>query len=111
MKKVSLLLVAAMFLSTVAIYANAPKKSEPTKSLSAQIGNLLEDNQFTADDKNLTASILFTVNKNNEIVVISVDTNNAGLESFVKGRLNYQKVEVTQNREGKMYTVPVRIAI
>ena len=100
-----------MFLSTVAIFANAPKKSEPTKNLSSQIGSLLQDNQFTIDDANLTANVLFTVNKNNEIVVISVDTENAVLESFVKGRLNYQKVEVAQNREGKMYTVPVRIAI
>ncbi|MEJ6793090.1 MAG: hypothetical protein QNK89_10270 [Lacinutrix sp.] len=34
------------------------------------------------------------LNKNKEIVVISVDTENEGLESYIKTRLNYSKLNL-----------------
>lgn len=111
MRKVSLILMAALLLSTGSIFANTPKKDNPTKNLSSQIGSFLKDNEFTINENNLKANILFTLNKNSEIVVVSVDTADTTLEAFVKARLNYQKVEVAQLQEGRMYTVPVRITI
>lgn len=111
MRKVSLILMAALLLTTGGILANTPKKDNPTKNLSSQIGSLLKDNQFTMNENNLTAKVLFTLNKDSEIVVVSVETQDAVLEAFVKARLNYQKVEVAHLQEGRMYTVPVRITI
>ena len=111
MRKVSLILMAALLLSSGSIFANTPKKDNPTKNLSSQIASFLEDNEFTIKENNLTANVLFTLNKNSEIVVVSVETKDGNLEAFVKARLNYQKVEVAQLKEGRMYTVPVRITI
>ena len=42
-------------------------------------------------------------------MVLSVETENSNVESFVKGRLNYKKVDLAQYVEGRLYTVPVRI--
>ena len=44
-----------------------------------------------------------------QLFVLSVETDNANLEQFVKSRLNYEKVELEEYREGKTYTIPVRI--
>jgi len=52
-----------------------------------------------------------TINKDGEIVVLSVDTADETLEGFVKGRLNYKKVELNNFKAGRTYTVPVRIAV
>jgi hypothetical protein len=109
MRKLSLVFVAAMLLTTGNILANDSVKTDPIKNLTAQIGELLANNYLTDNQVNLTAQVRFTLNNSGEIVVISVDTENKRLEFFVKSKLNYQKVEVTGSKEGKMYTVPIRI--
>ena len=57
----------------------------------------------------LTANVLFTLNEDREIVVLSVTTNSEVIAQFVKSKLNYQKVSLENYREGRMYTVPVRL--
>jgi len=110
MRKISLVLVAAMLLFTGSILANDVKDNDPTKSLSAQISEILDNNDFTDDVVDQSAQVRFTLNNQGEIVVMSVDTDNSKLESFVKARLNYKKVEVDNLEEGKLFTVSVRIA-
>lgn len=110
MRKVSLVLVAAMLLFTGSILANDVKDTDPAKSLSAQISEILYNNEFTDDVIDQSAQVRFTLNNQGEIVVMSVDTENSRLESFVKARLNYKKVEVDNLEEGKLFTISVRIA-
>jgi len=113
MKKVSLMLVAALLLSTGSIFANDSKKGEdPSKSqnLSEQIGNYLSDNNFDENHQGYTAEVLFMLNDDKEIIVLSVDTEKGDLEGFIKSRLNYKTVDFTNYEEGKKYTVSVRVA-
>lgn len=109
MKKMSVVLVAAMLLSAGNVFANEVKTVDPSKSLSAQISQMLSDNAFTQNEVELTAQIRFTLNNAHQIVVLSVATENPVLEEFVKGKLNYKKVDLTAYKEGKIYTIPVRI--
>jgi hypothetical protein len=76
--------------------------------LSTQIWELLNENNLAVDNYDLTAKVIFTVNSEREIVVISVDTMDSDLESFVKSTLNYKKVQLEEVIEGKMYTLPLR---
>jgi len=109
MRKLSLVFVAAMLLATGNILADDSVKEDPTKKLSTQIGELLGNNYETSEDVRLTTQVRFTLNNESEIVVLSVDTENDILASFVKARLNYKKVDVAGVKEGKMFTIPVRI--
>ncbi|NJB72456.1 hypothetical protein GGR42_002947 [Saonia flava] len=111
MRKISLVLVAAMLLTAGNLFANDFTKVEPSKKLSTQIAEMLNDNKIVLeqDYDELTAQIRFTINNEGEIVVMSVDTENNSLEGFVKSKLNYQKVELDNFKEGKIYTIPVRI--
>ncbi len=109
MRKLPVVLAAALLLSAGNLFANDSKTIDPKKDLAIQISHLLDNNSFIVDEHDLTAQVLFTLNSKKEIVVISVDTEDEVLERFVKSRLNYQVVELATVEEGKMYTVPVRI--
>lgn len=109
MRKFSLILVAAALLVSGSIFANDSDTKDPQKSLATQIGELLKENQLVVENYELTAEVLFTVNSEAEIVVISVDTGDSDLESFVKGKLNYKKVQLEEVVVGRMYRLPVRI--
>ena len=100
-------LATALF-ATGTLLANPTENLKPTTNLSTQIHAMLESNSFDVDN-DLVADVRFTINKEGEIVVLSVDTQDEVLEGFVKGRLNYQKVDISNAKEGRLYTVPVRI--
>ena len=114
MRKVSLMLVAALLLSTGSIFANETRKDEKSskaESLSEQIGNYLNSNNFTENHQGDSAQVLFMLNSDREIVVLSVDTDKEKFESFIKSKLNYKVVELNKDYVvGKKYTVSVRIA-
>ncbi len=111
MRKISLVLVAAMLLSVGGVFANDSRKGmEPSKDLSAQIEKLLHNNDFNDTYVGSTAQVLFVLNSDKEIVVLSIDTDQDGLEGFIKNRLNYKQVNFDDYEKGKKYTVSVRIA-
>lgn len=109
MRKLSYVIVASMLLSTSAVLAITPDLREPAIGLSTQISKMLADNSFSEGECNVSAQVRFTLNDDGEIVVLSVETESEQLERFVKNRLNYQKVKVSNVEEGKLYTIPVRI--
>ena len=98
-----------MLLATSSLMANDNTNVGPVKSLSSQIGELLSGNNFDVDEVGLRAQVRFTLNSEGEIVVLSVDTKEVQLESFVKNKLNYKKVQLEKVEEGKIYTIPVSI--
>ena len=109
MRKLPVVLAAALLFAAGNLFANDSKTTDPNKELTVQIGDLLKDNNFVIEKEDLTAEVLFTLNHKKEIVVISVDTENEVFEKFVRSRLNYQAIEGTALKEGNMYSVPVRI--
>ncbi|WP_419214182.1 hypothetical protein ACNR9Q_08535 [Maribacter sp. X9] len=109
MRKLSLVMVAAVLLATGNVLANDRDGSKPVKSLSSQIFTMLEENNFSENYSDLTAQVRFTLNAEGEIVVLSVDTEFSEMEIFVKNRLNYKKVDLDNVEEGKIYTIPVRV--
>jgi hypothetical protein len=109
MRKLSLVVVAAMLLATGNVLANDVKGENPTKNLSIQISEMLIENNFSEMHNDLTAQVRFTLNSDGEIVVLSVNTKFDKMESFVKSKLNYQKVNLAEVEEGKVYTIPVRV--
>ncbi|NHF57852.1 hypothetical protein FK220_000765 [Flavobacteriaceae bacterium TP-CH-4] len=109
MRKTSLMLVAAMLLSSGNLFAFGPKDTNPAEELKNQVKERLNGYFEKSTHKALEASILFTVNREGEIVVLSVDTEHEGLERFVKARLNYHKVLTDGAIQGRRYTIPLRV--
>lgn len=106
-KQIALTTVLLVFAITS---TNANPTREPgTLKLSEQIQKLLDNSTFDLSEGEMKAQVRFTLNKEGEIVVLSVDTEDSSLEGFVKGRLNYRKVQLDQVEEGKIYAVQVRV--
>ena len=112
MRKLSVVLVAAMLLTAGNIFANDSKRDKnPSKTLSAQISQLLKTNNFNDTYDGAYAQVLFTLNNDKEIVVLSVDTDKNELKSFIIAKLNYKEVILDNFQVGKNYTVSVRIDV
>lgn len=109
MRKFKTVSVAFALLATMSVFATKGKKATKENSLSGQIYEMLKENQFNADHKEMTAEVRFIVSDKGELIVLSVETENEILEGFVKSRLNYQKVQLQNVAPGKVYIIPVRI--
>lgn len=108
MKNFKTITVALALFVTMGVFATEGKKETKDNNLSGQIYEMLKDNQFD-EDKELTAEVKFIVNDKGELIVLSVETKDEVLEGFVKSRLNYKKVQLTNVAPGRVYEIPVRI--
>ncbi|SDM98283.1 hypothetical protein [Kriegella aquimaris] len=109
MRKISLMLIAAMLLVTGSMWANGPETEKPTKQLTARIWSLLKKNAFDAELVDQTADVRFIVNRDHEIVILTIDSNSKELEYAIKYKLNYKKVEFSSYKEGETYIIPIRV--
>lgn len=105
----ALLLVGALTCSSVLMAStNSEDRVTESATITTQIGKLLKNPGFIVDGE-VTANVRLVLNKNNELVVLSVDSENNKVESYIKSRLNYKKLsESYETLEGE-FIVPVRV--
>lgn len=109
MKKVNVLIAAAALLFSGSVLAATPSPVNPKEKLTEEIHELLHKNYILVEEnQELHAWVRITVNSENEIVVLSVNTESEEIETLVKNRLNYHKLENNALEEGKTYRIPVR---
>ena len=110
MKKLqSIITILAISLSTI-YSANATEVNpSKTKQLRTEIVSILGNKISVELNKPSTAEISFLINNQNEIVIISVDSDVDELNTIIKGKLNYKKVHVKGTKKGEIYKIPLRI--
>ena len=109
MKKLKLFIIVFAIFAMNA-YASNTDPIKPTNQLRAEIVDFIGQNCPYEYDKNeCTAEVLFTVNINGEIIVLTVISPNPKAESYLKSKLNYKKVSHTPKREGEVYLLPLRM--
>lgn len=107
MRKVNVILMAFVLLMSTTLLTAAVNPVNPKSNTSEEIGKLLKNPGFLIETET-TAFVTFVVNKESEIVVLSVESDNESMERYIKQRLNYKKLEST-SKQGKEYIVPVRM--
>ena len=100
------LLIAALVFSSV-LSASVVKKENSAVTLQEEVGALLQNPDFIIEG-DVIASVDFMLNKDHEIVVLSVDAPNSKIERFIKKRLNYKSIRNFYSKEQKYLKVPVR---
>ena len=92
--KLSIGLIIVVFGWTTCLFANHdPDAWTPKKDLRHQIFKLIEKPDLSNTDFYQTeANLHFIVNALGEIVVLEVDTENDFVDTYLKQRLNYQKL-------------------
>jgi flagellar capping protein FliD len=110
MKSIKMLvLVVTITFSSVLTASTEPKDAEAS-AITTEVFKRLENPKFLLET-DVLVNVTLTLNKNNELVVLTVDSENEGIVSYIKDRLNYNKVPVDIYNKGRNYIVPVRLAI
>ena len=107
MKRLRLLVLALALTVSGTVLATNPSTLTAKAESSQEIKKLLQDPEFIVEH-DMDAKVLFTLNEDNEIIVLSVETEFDEVESFVKSRLSFQELEADLE-QGKQYIVPVKI--
>tara|TARA_Y100000034_G_scaffold137038_1_gene219200 strand:- start:138944 stop:139288 length:345 start_codon:yes stop_codon:yes gene_type:complete len=100
---------AISFATVFSSYAEETPPIEKTQNLRSEIISMLGSQTPFALDESSKAEIVFTVTSQNEIVVLSVNSESADFNSYVKSRLNYKKVDTKGLKVRGQYTLPVRL--
>jgi len=111
MRNLKTLLLAVAITASGLLHATSDDdKKADTVIITDAIGKLLKDPSFLVD-KDIVANVTLTLNKNNEMVVLSVDSNELYVENFIKSRLNYKELPSTFSSDDKTFKIPVRVTV
>ena len=106
----ALLLAVTLTFSSVLMASTTPEKPSTTESskITVKIERFLKNPSFDVDYE-MKANVTLTLNKNNELVVLSVDSDDDKMENFIKSRLNYRKISGSYDTLNGKFIVPVRV--
>jgi len=90
-------------------FANDNNNIVIDQNLRNKVADLLKNPEIKLEKVDLTAKIQFTLNKNGEIVVLAVDSQNDFVIDYVKSRLNYKKVYNNFRGINRLYTLKLII--
>ena len=108
MKTVKSIFAAVVLLFSTSITLATEPVNDPSLFIEAsqEISKLLESPAFEVRE-DFSASVSLIVNNDGELVVLDVDTDSSQVESYVKSRLNYHKINA-QLTKGLEYEVPLK---
>ncbi|MDJ0646938.1 MAG: hypothetical protein QNJ57_13240 [Flavobacteriaceae bacterium] len=103
-------LITALFL-TVLFFSSFTEvdKKEFKHELHDKITTLIGTPGDQLVERTIRTEVYFTFNNKQEIVVLSVATEDYGVDSFLKRKLNYKKVNLQGVTKGAIYKLPVTI--
>ncbi len=104
------MLVATLLLASTSVFAIDEKpNSNPSNELQTKVKKLLDGYFELSSEEKFKATLIFTVNKDGELVVLSVDSDQKDFCQFVKNQLNYKEVKIDGIVEGRRYTIPITV--
>ncbi|WP_439128260.1 hypothetical protein [Polaribacter sp.] len=111
--KTIIAIIAISLSTTLATNASEinPKKNKETKSLRTEVSKFIGKNIPVELKKTTHTEISFIVNNKNEVVVLSVDSKVAELNSYLKSKLNYKKISTKGIKKGEIYKMPLKIKV
>ena len=106
MKILKTALLALSLLFVTSAFANKIETTNSPEKASIEISTLLHNPDFLVIEDQ-TVAIELVLNKNKEVVVMSVDCDRPEIYTFISDRLN-RKVLETELEQGKVYTLTVK---
>lgn len=107
MKTLKTVFVACSILIASSAFATSPTTNSSTpETVTKEMSALLDHPSFLVTHER-TVAVEFVLNKDNEVVVLSVDSNDADVRNFINVRLNH-KVLDAKLKQGKVFILPVK---
>ena len=109
MKKIINLVLVVLLLTTFNVSANNVISFEEdlpkaVKVMSEMIKKNLENFEF---ENETLVDVIFTVNSDNELVILNVKTNDIEIKEYIKSTLNSLKIEDANLNVGKNYSIKI----
>lgn len=104
-------LVVFLFVAFISIstFANNTNPKESIKStIRTEIVKLLGKVNFQLEET-IETTVEFLINRKGQIIVLTVNSSNKMVDSFVKNRLNYKVVASSNTFIGKTYRMPLKL--
>ncbi|GGG92610.1 hypothetical protein GCM10011416_06920 [Polaribacter pacificus] len=109
MKKV-IAVVLVLTLSVTTVFANNEQPNLTGKEqLRSEIVKLLGQHQLKISESFVKAEISFLINRQGELVILSVDSENQTVVGFIKKQLNYKKLSIKELSIMKTFKMPLKI--
>ena len=84
----------------------------PNESLRSEVVELIGATYFgDYEDVDFSVEVMFTVNSNRELIVLSVDAKDQDVRSYFKRKLNYKKVDYVPGKPGEIFLLPVKVLV
>lgn len=109
MKKIINLVLVVLLLTTFSVSANNVNSFEEdlpkaVKAMSEMIKKNLENFEF---ENEASVDVLFTINSDDEIVILNVKTNDSEIKEYIRSTLNSLKIEEANLFVGKNYLIKI----
>lgn len=102
--------ITLCFATSFLSFASSNHDSNPGKeSVRTQILHLLGTEAPFAIPENSQAEVVFTVNDENEMIIIEVKSENEAFENYVKRKLDHKKLHSDKLKARTLYTLPVQL--
>jgi hypothetical protein len=105
--KMLVLVLAITFSSVLSASTDSNEKAEPI-AITETVGELLKSPDFQLN-KDVDAMVTIFINQDDEMVVLSVDTEIKSVENYIKSRLNYKKLSKEAIGYRKSFKISVKI--
>jgi hypothetical protein len=109
MRRFRLLLAAfALTFSTVA-FASVDNSYKNNKGpISSQVEHMISDSNLVIEE-DFYVTVIFKITKDKKIEIRSIESPHAGVNSFLKGRLENQRLYGNSWDTAKIYELPVKV--
>jgi hypothetical protein len=109
MKKIINLVLVVLLLTTFNVSANTTISFEEdlpkaVKVMSEMIKKNLENLEF---ENEALVDVIFTVNSDNELIILNVKTKETDIKEYIKSTLNKLKIEDANLYVGKNYSIKI----
>lgn len=110
MKNLKLLIAASVLFFTVQMSAANGAPLKPDAQLRAELVELIgTEYPFELNEDTITAEIIFTVNNQGEVIILSIHSSNSLADKFIKRKINYKKVNFRVKKVGDIYLLPFKM--
>lgn len=107
MKTIGKSILALLFVGALSFSLQA-KDIAPEKTLKSEIASMMKGVVLPLGNDYI-AEVKFLVNADNEIVIVSVESDEEFVETLIKERLNYKKVKSDEALPNKINTFKMKL--
>ena len=110
MKNLKLLFVTLILCFAIQVSASNGAPLKPDAKLRSELVDLIGTTYPSQlNEREVTAEVIFTVNNQGEVIILSIHSSNPLADNFIKRKINYKKIDYRVKKVGDIYLLPLKM--